>query len=173
MKKLVAGLALALVGLAAPAHAADRALDAQKNLQRLVGSWKGSGSVTLPDGKVLNMKTTYDCKKAGGGLAVACHFTASAPGMPLIESNDLFGYSAGDGLVHWFTVTSSGDVHDHKGGFDETGTLTAIHEGPQDGKLYQEQVSLQLISDTKVRVRCSVKVGAQQMESTDMTVTKG
>lgn len=170
-KKTVAALALALVPFAAtPAHAADPA-QVTKELQRLVGSWKGTGTLTMRDGKVLPAQVTYDCKSGSGGAAVRCQLAGTVAGLPPIASEDLFGFNADDGLVHWFTVTNMGETHDHKGGF-ENGTFTGLYEGPQAGQLFQEQISIQLVNDKKVRVRSASKLGDKSLESLDVTFTK-
>jgi hypothetical protein len=173
LKKTIAALALAASPfMALPAHAADPAQIA-KDLQCLVGSWKGTGTFAMPDGKTANVSFNYDCKTAAGGSGVACHLRMTGiPGLPAYELDDLYGYNAGDGLVHWFTITNTGEVHDHKGGIDNS-TFTGLYEGPVDGKIFQEQVSIQFLNEKKMRVRSSCKLGDKNLESLDVTATKG
>lgn len=172
LKKTIAALALAASPfMAVPAHAADPAQIA-KDLQCLVGSWKGTGTMTMADGKVANVQLAYDCKSAAGGSGVACHLRMTGvPGLSTYESDDLYGYNPGDGLVHWFTITNAGETHDHRGSIDGN-AFNGLYEGPQDGKLFQEQVSIQFINDKKVRIRSSCKLGDKALDQADVTATK-
>jgi hypothetical protein len=54
--------------------------------------------------------------------------------------DDLWGYSEVDKLVHWYTVTNAGEVHDHRGHLDANGGLVQF-DGPMEGKLFTETIT--------------------------------
>lgn len=142
-----------------------------KELQKLVGSWKGNATLTLPDNTKLPLTMSYECKSASAGFGVACKLTGNMPDGTKYESTDIWGYDAGDGLVHWFTVTSAGETHDHKLAFDNN-VLHGQFAGPKEGKLYVETIRMELMSDKKISMRTSVVVGGQQQEALDGVMTR-
>jgi hypothetical protein len=142
-----------------------------KELQKLVGSWKGSPTLTLPDGKSFSAPTTYDCKATSQGFGVTCKLIATMPDGNKYESTDVWGYSTGDGLLHWFTVTSAGETHDHKLTLDGN-VLVGQFAGPQEGKLYVENVRFEFNSDKKISFRSSVTLGGKQHETFEGVLSK-
>jgi len=126
------------------AHVA-RAEDAAKPapqveaIRSLIGSWTGKGSM-MTEGKTHQISATYDCAESAGAGGVKCKFVMTGlPGFTY-TFDDLWGYSAQDGLTHWYVVTNAGEVHDHRGHFDMTGGLLQI-EIPVEGKLFSEIIS--------------------------------
>ena len=86
--------------------------DPGADLERFVGSWKGTGTVTMGKDK-LKIAATWDCKRAAGTAAVECASRVTGiPGMTM-EELDLFGYDPGAGAYHWFAVSNLGEAHDH------------------------------------------------------------
>ncbi len=142
-----------------------------KELQKLVGNWKGTATLTLPDNTKMPLPTSYECKSASAGFAVACKLTGAMPDGSKYESTDIWGYDEGDGLVHWFTVTSAGETHDHKLAF-ENNVMHGQFAGPKDGKLYVETIRFELLSDKKISVRSSVVLGGQQQEVLEGVMTR-
>jgi hypothetical protein len=45
-----------------------------------------------------------------------------------------------DNLVHWYTVTNAGEVHDHRGYLDASGGLLSV-EVPLEGKVLSEAIT--------------------------------
>jgi hypothetical protein len=142
-----------------------------KELQKLVGNWKGTATLTLPDNTKIPLTSSYECKSASSGYGVSCKLSATVPDGAKYESTDIWGYDAGDGLVHWFTVTSAGETHDHKLNFDNN-VMHGQFAGPKDGKLYVETIRFELLSDKKISLRSSVVVGGQQQETFEGVMTK-
>lgn len=172
MNKLIIGIAVSSLSflVASGAHAQEVPPKVKELQQALVGSWKGNGELIMPDGKKAPLAMTYDCKSTSAGFGVTCSLKGKMADGFVYESTDIWGYSAGDGLVHWFTVTNAGETHDHKGSF-ENGTLTAVFEGPQEGKLYVESVSM-TFTGKSVKVASSVVVGGKQGERLEGTMSR-
>jgi hypothetical protein len=125
--------------------AAARAEDAPKpgpqveSIRSLIGSWSGKGSM-MSEGKNHAITVTSDCTESAGAAGVKCRWVLTGlPGFTY-TFDDLWGYSAQDGLTHWYTVTNAGEVHDHRGHFDMTGGLLQI-EIPVEGKLFSEIIT--------------------------------
>lgn len=130
---------LLLAVLAAPALADTKPPAQLGEIKKLIGSWSGKGSLTS-EGKTHAVTMTYSCVESSGGAGVRC--TASILGIPgfTYQFDDLWGYSAKDGLVHWYTVTNAGEVHDHRGHLDATGGYLIAQE-QVDGKLLSEAIT--------------------------------
>jgi hypothetical protein len=97
--------------------------DEVKPLYALVGTWKGTATLTMGADSV-PVKVKITCTKVSGGFAVGCKMTATGiPGMSSYEESDLFGYDAGTQTYHWFAMNNGGEVHDHAGKLDEQGNL--------------------------------------------------
>lgn len=108
-------------------------------IRSLIGSWTGKGSLTS-EGKTHQLTMTYDCTESAGAAGVKCRGVMNGiPGFTY-TFDDLWGYSAQDGLTHWYVITNAGEVHDHRGHLDTTGGLLQI-EIPVDGKLFSEQIT--------------------------------
>jgi hypothetical protein len=110
------------IGLSSAAFAQDKASTSPlHDVKRLVGKWNGTGTMKT-EGKTYNVKATWDCADAAGGSGVRCHMSITGlPGGFTYVVDDLWGHSAGDGLVHWYAVTNGGEVHDHRGHFGSNG----------------------------------------------------
>lgn len=162
---------LSLSSFSALAQGAPPIPQKAKDLQKLVGNWKGNATLTLPDNSKLPLQMTYECKSTSSGYGVSCKLNGTMPDGAKYESTDIWGYDAGDGLVHWFTVTSMGETHDHKLAFDGN-VLHGQFAGPKDGKVYVETIRFELTSDKKISIRSSVVVGGQQHEILEGVMTK-
>jgi hypothetical protein len=134
MRTPIVAFIFLLLALSTPALAADdKKADAppppppesKKTVDAFLGKWALDGSLT-PNGakEPFKLKGTMECKKAAGGLAVNCTMTAKAPApIGTMELAALFGYDASRKEVHMFSMTSAGEVHDHKGTWKDDKTL--------------------------------------------------
>ena len=137
-------------------------------IRSLIGSWTGKGTL-MTDGKTHAVTSTYDCVESAGAAGVKCKFVMNGiPGFTYMM-DDLWGYSAADGLTHWYTVTNAGEVHDHRGHFDMTGGLLQI-ETPVDGKLFSEVIAFKR-KGTSIGFSWNTTVGGTLREKGEMTLT--
>jgi hypothetical protein len=144
-KKAIGTVALALaLGGAGIARAGNPPPPKEvQGMSCLVGNWKGTGSMTMGAQKVEGIKMTWDCKKTSGDWGVSCHATmVGMPGLDKYEESDLFGYDAGTGKYHWYSVTNAGEVHDHVSTPSKPPVLEFVHNGLQEGKPYKEVVQI-------------------------------
>jgi hypothetical protein len=114
-------------------------------IKRNIGNWSGKGSITS-DGKTHDVKMTWRCVDAAAGAGVRCH--GEITGLPdfTYVLDDLWGYSQADGLVHWYTITNAGEVHDHRGHFDAGGGQLSA-DLAMDGKVFSEVISFSRKAD--------------------------
>jgi hypothetical protein len=114
---------------------------AAKNLACLVGTWHGTGTLTMGTQKMA-LQLEMRCEPAAGGFGVTCDDVITGiPGMDAYRERDLWGVNAGDGTIHWFAITSGGEAHDHHGTLDKDGFVGQF-VGRRDGKKFVEKVSL-------------------------------
>src|SRR4051812_48783620 len=89
-----------------PALAAADPLPKQvTDMECLIGTWKGSGTMTMGKDKA-KVDVTWTCKRTSAQFGVLCsaRFTG-IPGLAAYEETDLFGYEPGSNTYHWFAVT--------------------------------------------------------------------
>ena len=140
------GLLALLTGSALAAD--DKPSPAQLAIQHLVGKWSGKGTIQA-EGKTHKVTMSWDCVTAAAGTATKCKGTIlGLPGFTY-EFDDLWGCSPADGLVHWYTVTNAGEVHDHQGHLDDGGGQVAVAV-PMNGKLLSEVITVKRKGDVLV-----------------------
>jgi hypothetical protein len=128
--------------------AGDQPSAAQLAIRQLAGKWTGKGTIQA-EGKTHKVTMTWDCATAAAGAGTKCKgVIVGIPGFTY-ELDDLWGYSAADGLVHWYTITNAGEVHDHQGHLDATGGQVSAHV-PMNGKLLSEVITLTRKGDALV-----------------------
>jgi hypothetical protein len=112
---------------------------AQLAIKGLIGKWSGKG-VIKSEGKTHKVTMSWECVAAAGGTGVKCK--AQILGIPgfTYEFDDLWALSPADGLVHWYTITNAGEVHDHQGHLDTTGGQLAAHVAI-GGKMLSEVIT--------------------------------
>jgi hypothetical protein len=125
-------------GPAAPAAPAET-----KQFDRLVGAWKGTGSMTMGTDKVEGIKIQWTCHAISGKWGVGCDGVMTGiPGVARYQETDLFGYDPGAGKLHWFAITNAGETHDHVGS-DWKGQATKfVYDGVQEGKPFKEVIDV-------------------------------
>jgi hypothetical protein len=165
-----------LASLSAPALAggdtpAAAPPETARALHRLVGDWKVKGTFTM-GGETAAVGGSIKCKKTSSQFGVLCatRFTG-IPGAETYEETDLFGYDPGDGLVHWFSVTSGGETHDHKGGI-QGDTWTFQHAGPASGAIFTERITLVFDGKKTVKGKTAMWLGDESLGTFQFTLSK-
>ena len=127
--------------LSTTALAADqKPSPAQLAIKNLIGKWTGKGTIQA-EGKTHKVTMSWDCVAAAAGTGTKCKgVIVGIPGFTY-ELDDLWAQSPADGLVHWYTITNAGEVHDHQGHLDASGGQIAAHV-PMNGKLLSEVITI-------------------------------
>lgn len=141
--------------------------EAQRLSAMLVGSWKGRGTLTM-EGKPVPLDLELTCATSASAWAVTCQARGVDPAGKLHEETHLWGYNAETQKVHFFCVTSDGDVHDHVGSFTAKG-IAVQYTGTMDGKPMVEALSFEPTDNATVRFRNDMTVGGAPFLGLDMT----
>ena len=144
-RKLLTVLVAAIPAIAA----ADAPPKAVTNLERFIGTWKGTGTMTMGKDKVkVDFATT--CKRTSAQFGVLCSSTfGGIPGMATYEETDLFGYEPNSNTYHWFAVTNAGETHDHVAKVADGNKLSYVYTGTQEGKPMKEAIDIEWSKDGK------------------------
>jgi hypothetical protein len=141
---------LILSALLAPlVAAADPLPKPVEGMECLVGSWKGSGTVSMGNGKA-KIDATWTCKRVSAKWGVMCTFHVTGiPGVAAYEETDLMGYEPNTNTFHWYAVTSAGETHDHVAQATDGNKQQFIFTGTQEGKPFKEVIDLEIGKDEK------------------------
>ena len=115
----------------------------------IVGSWKGGGSV-LSGHDQAKVGATWDCKRVSAKFGVLCTFHVTGiPGVQSYDETDLMGYEPNTQTYHWYSVTNASETHDHVAQPASGNTLEFVFNGTQDGKPLKEVIALTFADDKK------------------------
>jgi hypothetical protein len=120
-----------------------------KDMECLVGNWKGAGQMVMGADKV-DVKLAWGCKRSAGDWGVLCGLKMTGiPGMASYEETDLFGFEPGTGKYHWFSVTNAGETHDHVADLPKGDDVHFVYTGTQEGKPFREVIDMHFRDGTK------------------------
>lgn len=121
-------------------------------LKRLVGDWNADLSARMPDGTSLQGKGTVRASELSLDRGIRTEMKADVPGMGEYHEDDLWGFDQWEKKIHFYSITSTGAVHDHSGTWKDDKTLHLRWEGLYEGKPSTEEVTLTLVGDNEIRV---------------------
>lgn len=128
--------------------------EVRQTVNRLLGHWKFQGTETEPNAKdPFKVALTIDCRPTALGAAVVCDLKGSMADSGSVEATAVVGYSPDERVVRWMEISSSGEYHDHRGGWKgnalefEPLTYTVL------GKRYTEKFSLAFPSDGELLLK--------------------
>jgi hypothetical protein len=150
LAQLTALLALALPQLAArPSAAADALPKPVADMECMVGQWKGGGTIAM--GKdTAKINASWSCKRTSARYGVLCSFHVTGiPGVPVYDETDLMGYEPNSNTYHWYSVTNSGETHDHVAQPPTGNAIQFVFTGTQEGKPLREVIDLDFAQDSK------------------------
>lgn len=119
------------------------------DMECLVGSWKGDGSLVMgKDSAKIN--ATWTCKRTSARFGVLCTFHVTGmPGGGVYEETDLMGYEPNTNTYHWYSVTNAGETHDHIAPVSNGNTIQFVFKGTQEGKPLKEVIDLAFSNNSK------------------------
>jgi hypothetical protein len=155
------------------AVAADPLPKQVENMECLIGSWKGSGTIAMGKDKA-KIDAALDCKRTSAKFGVLCSFhVTGVPGMAAYEETDLFGYEPNTDTYHWYSVTNAGETHDHVAKPPTGERIDFVYTGTQEGKPLKEAIVLDFAKDGKsVTARNETTVGGAPAASLDIKLRK-
>lgn len=129
-----------------------------------VGHWRGKGQLSEIGHAPVALALWLSCSKAASGWAVRCELLAKNGKMRMTES-DLFGVDAVTGQGHWYAVTNQGDAHDHLTHWIDAKTMSASHAWTQDGKHFEEHITITLPHNKTLTFRSVVTANGVQVNA--------
>jgi len=158
--KLLAALVLTLpLG----ASAADPLPKQVADLQCLVGSWKGGGSMTMGKDSA-KVSASWSCKRTSAQFGVLCTLRVTGmPGGGAYEETDLLGYEPNTNTYHWYAVTNAGETHDHVAPVAAGDTFSFVFNGSQEGKPLKEVIDLTFAGGKTVKGRAETLLAGNQV----------
>lgn len=162
--------AVSTASLSGSALAADqKPSPAQVAIKSLIGKWTGKGTIHS-EGKTHKVTMSWDCAAAAAGTGAKCKATiVGIPGFTY-EFDDLWALSPADGLVHWYTITNAGEVHDHQGHLDTTGGQLSAHVAVS-GKMLSEVITFKC-KNNAVTMSWVTTLGGAPHESGQIELSK-
>ena len=140
---------IALLALIPAAALADGMPKEVTDMECLVGTWKGTGTMAMGDAKA-KIDVTWTCKRTAAKFGVQCAGVITGiPGVDKYEETDLFGFEPGTSTYHWFSVTNAGETHDHVTKAPAADKIQFIYNGTQEGKAFKEVVDWSFGKDGK------------------------
>lgn len=150
----------ALLLASPPAHAGGFPAPV-KHLSRLVGHWKGTGTMT-EGGKVHAVTIDMQCEPEGGGWGVSCKSTMKGmPGVDTFRETDLLGFDPGTRVTHWFAVSNAGVAEDFSGSWTTDNTLQVAYHGKMQGKAFEERITVSLDGSHRVTFHTETSLGGK------------
>jgi hypothetical protein len=106
------------------------------------GKWTMELQVTPPgETKASPAKMDLTCDKTAGGKAVRCTYTLVMGGQPAGEGAMLIGYDGYNGKVHFMSMTSDDEFHDHVCTWNNIHDLDCgVYEGGMGGQKVSEEL---------------------------------
>jgi hypothetical protein len=167
MMKLATTLTL-IVTLATPALA-EPAPNSASALQRLIGNWRGPGSMAV-GAENTKIHASWSCKNTSAKFGVLCSFKVTGiPGVPVYDETDLIGYEPNTDTFHWYAVTNAGETHDHVASHQP---LEFVFEGSQGGKPLKEVIRLSFAADGTLEGHAETFVAGQSASVLSLQLRK-
>jgi hypothetical protein len=112
-------------------------------LQRLVGTWRGDGTIRMGE-QSAPVQLEWAFAACAGGYGVEGSLVVlGIPGVERCLQKDLLGYDAADGKLRWISVCSSEEFHDRRGSID--GTALVVSDP-------SERIRVRFLDDRRIAV---------------------
>lgn len=133
-----------------------------QSLYQMLGSWNGQVRMTQPGQEPSTMKVSINCRKASSGFAVSCE-DSFANGEMIMTETDLMGFNPVDGTSHWYSVTNSGEAHDHLVEWQNDNVLRASYVWHQDNTEMREDITLDLSKTGNMKMLTRVTAAGKEV----------
>ena len=143
------------------------------DMECLVGTWKGTGNLTMGKDKA-KVDFTWTCARTSAEHGVLCKLELTGiPGVASYEETDLFGYEPNTSTYHWFSVTNAGETHDHVAKAPAGNKVQFVYTGTQEGKPFKEVIDMDFAKDAKsMTVRAETFAGSASTSVLDLKAKK-
>jgi hypothetical protein len=127
----------------------------------LLGEWDVYLSGTAPSGNSLNGIGSAIVQEVSLGHGLQVDVKLDITDLGDYEETHLLSFDRFSKSMRLYTVTSNGNVHDHRGHWKDDSTLFIAWEGNKGGSAIMEEITVQLISQNEVRVHTEETVAGK------------
>jgi hypothetical protein len=150
------------ITLPALSSATESTLPPAAAFYTLIGKWQGQGEFGETGQPPAMLALNLECQKTSAGFGVSCHMQASNKEMAIAET-DLFGYDPVSNTFHWYSVTNTGETHDHKAQWTDTHTMKANYTWTQEGAKMAENITFKFNGNNNMLFESVVSKNGQQV----------
>jgi hypothetical protein len=141
-------------------------------VKKLVGKWKVELKAKVSNGKVMEGKGKAIGKPVALGYGVYTEVRADISGMEPYAEVDLWSFDRWEKRMHFYSITSTGAVHDHIGSWRDEKTRVFRWEGLYEGKNSGEDVVFTFVSPNEIRVHEIDTSDGQPVQIFDYILTR-
>lgn len=134
--------------------------DGAKRLEWFIGEWTLGGTLQM-GADTFAISGDWSMTRAAGGWGVRSVLRGQVEGLGAMLEDDLLGFDQESGLIHLYSLTNTGNVHDHTGPWRDDGGLDLVYEGTQQGQPYREEIELRRDGEGRFTVRAVEHVGGE------------
>jgi hypothetical protein len=142
-----------------------------RRITALAGTFEGKATYTA-NGKPVTFTLHHVNQVIAGGFGLQCHEDADIPGMGRYVAEDLFGWDAGRGQLHLFSVTNDPYAHDHAGPWTDAHHATLRWEGVHDGRKMSEVLPIEIVGPDEYRFHSTVTTAGKPPETFDAVMKR-
>ena len=145
--------------------------DETKKLLVFLGNWSGEGTLTYL-ARTFRLKGSAKFTPVASGWGVQSEIKLEIEGLGLYDEVDLLGFDRNEKAYHFFALTNTGALYDHKGKWLDDNTLNLFYEGSQNCKKYTENLQVQLKNSNELSVMEKDFLDEKLMTSMEVNLKK-
>jgi hypothetical protein len=142
-----------------------------KKLYYFDGKWQGKATMTM-NGQSQTFDYFMDMKKDANGWGLAYHEKGLIPNAPPYMGFGAITTDLNDNMIHIFTVSNYGDVHDHKGSWIDDKRFKLQYNGTMEGKPMVEDMECEVLGKDKWKVYDKVTVGGEVFQTMEVILSR-
>ena len=121
-------------------------------IKKLVGEWTVEVALKIPDHKILSGCGSLTAKMLGSNLGLSVQVDLQVEESEEYFEDGLWSFDRKGGKIHYFSLNSQGDVHDHVGCWTDNKNLVVKWTGRYEGKPASEEIRLKWVGSDEIRV---------------------
>ena len=140
-----------------------------KKLYFFNGNWQGKATMTM-NGQASTFPYRMEMKKDADGWGLEYHEHGAMQGAPSYQGFGAITYDTNEDMIHIFTCSNYGDVHDHKGKWTGDKTFALKYIGTMEGKPMTEDLICTILDTRSWKINDKVTVGGQVTQEMEVTL---
>ncbi len=137
--------------------------EAIKKMDVFIGEWEGTLTLNI-DGKTLKFGIKHQTVPVARGFGIQIIETGDTDvGMGALNSVNLFGYDAGEDVVHLFIISNWGETRDYKGKWADEKKLVVEYSGVIEGRAITDKITITVNSPEEYSFTSAAISGADML----------